>query len=100
MQWIYENHFTFVKILHVFISAGELKFKSFFRFKFLKFKIPFFHLILVGNGFPDFLNGCIINAFYNQWFRSEELRVGKECVSRCRSRWWQYHYKTTNATSN
>src|SRR3546814_17973021 len=23
--------------------------------------------------------------------RSEERRVGKECVSRCRSRWWPYH---------
>src|SRR3546814_17114698 len=24
--------------------------------------------------------------------RSEERRVGKECVSTCRSRWSQYHY--------
>src|SRR3546814_12103522 len=24
---------------------------------------------------------------------SEERRVGKECVSRSRSRWWPYHYK-------
>src|SRR3546814_18374789 len=24
-------------------------------------------------------------------FRSEERRVGKECVSTCRSWWWQYH---------
>src|SRR3546814_16051247 len=24
--------------------------------------------------------------------RSEERRVGKECVSACRSRWSQYHY--------
>src|SRR3546814_14426315 len=23
--------------------------------------------------------------------RSEERRVGKECVSRCRARWWPYH---------
>src|SRR3546814_12171711 len=23
--------------------------------------------------------------------RSEERRVGTECVSRCRSRWWPYH---------
>src|SRR3546814_12559966 len=23
--------------------------------------------------------------------RSEARRVGKECVSMCRSRWWQYH---------
>src|SRR3546814_11189070 len=24
-------------------------------------------------------------------FRSEDLRVGKECVSKCRSRWWPSH---------
>src|SRR3546814_4609555 len=24
-------------------------------------------------------------------FRSEERRVGQECVSTCRSRWWPYH---------
>src|SRR3546814_20312247 len=27
--------------------------------------------------------------------RSEERRVGKECVSTCRSRWQPSHYKTT-----
>src|SRR3546814_16596521 len=29
-------------------------------------------------------------------FRSEERRVGKECVSTCRSRWSPYHSKTTH----
>src|SRR3546814_18643551 len=28
--------------------------------------------------------------------RSEERRVGKECVSTCRSRWSPYHYKQNN----
>src|SRR3546814_11332582 len=28
--------------------------------------------------------------------RSEERRVGKECVSTCRSRWSPYHTKKTN----
>src|SRR3546814_18778212 len=28
-----------------------------------------------------------------QTVRSEERRVGKECVSTCRSRWSPYHYK-------
>src|SRR3546814_8803384 len=28
-----------------------------------------------------------------RWNRSEERRVGKECVSTCRSRWSPYHYK-------
>src|SRR3546814_16446246 len=29
--------------------------------------------------------------------RSEERRVGKECVSTCRSRWSPYHSQKTNA---
>src|SRR3546814_15568197 len=28
---------------------------------------------------------------FGRHFRSEERRVGKECVSPCRSRWSQYH---------
>src|SRR3546814_5612214 len=28
--------------------------------------------------------------------RSEERRVGKECVSTCRSRWSPFHYKNNN----
>src|SRR3546814_14727620 len=42
--------------------------------------VPFFLL-------SDFVEG-----------RSEERRVGKECVSTCRSRWSPYHYKKNNAT--
>src|SRR3546814_7333450 len=30
-------------------------------------------------------------AVYDREGRSEERRVGKECVSTCRSRWSQYH---------
>src|SRR3546814_13418923 len=30
---------------------------------------------------------------YSLLSRSEERRVGKECVSTCRSRWSPYHYK-------
>src|SRR3546814_3914825 len=34
----------------------------------------------------------IEKARYNEdWQRSEERRVGKECVSTCRSRWSPYH---------
>src|SRR3546814_19716512 len=32
--------------------------------------------------------------------RSEERRVGKECVSTCRSRWSPYHEKKKNITVN
>src|SRR3546814_15384141 len=39
----------------------------------------------------------VVQNFANRrlgiWRRSEERRVGKECVSTCRSRWWPYHYK-------
>src|SRR3546814_10943107 len=31
---------------------------------------------------------------------SEERRVGKECVSKCRSRWPTSHYKNTNKSRN
>src|SRR3546814_19370622 len=31
--------------------------------------------------------------------RSEERRVGKECVSTCRSRWSPYHYKNNNSST-
>src|SRR3546814_15048117 len=37
----------------------------------------------------------IMNAL-NLWSRSEERRVGKECVSTCRSRWSPYHKKKNN----
>src|SRR3546814_19716804 len=32
--------------------------------------------------------------------RSEERRVGNECVSTCRSRWSPYHYKKKQDTCN
>src|SRR3546814_18820468 len=32
--------------------------------------------------------------------RSEERRVGKECVSTCRSRWSPYHYKKNTISNN
>src|SRR3546814_19704295 len=35
------------------------------------------------------LGSDVVSPFGNQ--RSEERRVGKKCVSRCRSRWWPYH---------
>src|SRR3546814_15379245 len=39
--------------------------------------------------------GC---APVGQALRSEEHRVGKECVSTCRSRWSPYHYKKKKKT--
>src|SRR3546814_5013192 len=35
--------------------------------------------------------GCICRVIGYDSIRSEERRVGKECVSTCRSRWSPYH---------
>src|SRR3546814_12431950 len=45
--------------------------------------------------------GCVCPSLVrcSRWCnleRSEERRVGKECVSTCRSRWSPYHYKKNN----
>src|SRR3546814_17205249 len=45
------------------------------------------------------------DAFWNDrqaipMARSEERRVGKECVSTCRSRWWPYHEKKKRRQNN
>src|SRR3546814_9593531 len=37
-----------------------------------------------------------VQSGIEQLARSEERRVGKECVSTCRSRWSPYHYKQNN----
>src|SRR3546814_13367453 len=41
-----------------------------------------------------YFNSSVCFAFLSIYFpRSEERRVGKECVSTCRSRWSPYHEK-------
>src|SRR3546814_3329362 len=47
----------------------------------------------IGNGFSwavAFLIGYVLWPFVTVW-RSEERRVGNECVSTCSSRWSRYH---------
>src|SRR3546814_13976126 len=41
--------------------------------------------------FVTYLSGLSSLAYTATQFRSEERRVGKECVSTCRSRWSPYH---------
>src|SRR3546814_2206232 len=41
---------------------------------------------LLGHAYANRTTGV-----YAKYDRSEERRVGKECVSTCRSRWSQYH---------
>src|SRR3546814_1740462 len=38
-----------------------------------------------------YFGGCIAQHRADTGMRSEERRVGKECVSTCRSRWSPYH---------
>src|SRR3546814_7413366 len=40
---------------------------------------------------PALIIGWYFNIAYLREYRSEERRVGKECVSTCRSRWSPYH---------
>src|SRR3546814_14346401 len=40
--------------------------------------------------------GVTWNSPFGPLRRSEERRVGNECVSTCRSRWSPYHYKKTH----
>src|SRR3546814_11260846 len=52
------------------------------------------HLAVPGRGDYDDANLGVFDAQVAQAFalaRSEERRVGKECVSTCRSRWSPYH---------
>src|SRR3546814_13684958 len=54
----------------------------------------------------DLLERQVVPSFYERWqgpvprrWRSEERRVGKECVSKCRSRWSAAHSKKTQTTN-
>src|SRR3546814_20861857 len=45
----------------------------------------------IGPGFSPETTGGQASHYFAQNRRSEERRVGKECVSTCRYRWSQYH---------
>src|SRR3546814_12041267 len=47
--------------------------------------------IVVGYAIPSFLFAVLLIVLFAGGSRSEERRVGKECVSTCRSRWSPYH---------
>src|SRR3546814_14531443 len=70
------------------------------RLMFAAIKIGTFGLLLpvyftVAHRMFPFFAGNLVKG-YKPWrpmWRSEERRVGKECVSTCRSRWSPYHLK-------
>src|SRR3546814_19535061 len=43
--------------------------------------------------FADTVDQPCVDSVFSKYLaaRSEERRVGKACVSTCRSRWWPYH---------
>src|SRR3546814_17370174 len=51
------------------------------------------HLALVHQGIGRQVGELVLDGGA---YRSEERRVGKACVSTCRSRWSPYHYKKHN----
>src|SRR3546814_11504694 len=52
---------------------------------------PNIHVDLEEQVTPAIIKSIAENAVDVGIFRSEERRVGKECVSTCRSRWSRYH---------
>src|SRR3546814_13543894 len=45
----------------------------------------------VGSGMAVAMLATLYGVVLSNLIRSEARRVGKECVSTCRSRWWPYH---------
>src|SRR3546814_12333728 len=57
-------------------------------FFFIPYESNFYMISYIALFYTSFLYHAIKTPEY---FRSEERRVGKECVSTCRSRWSPYH---------
>src|SRR3546814_1368545 len=50
-------------------------------------------------GLRSWIDATYPGVFAPDWIRSEERRVGQECVSTCRSRWWPDHEKKKKTTA-
>src|SRR3546814_13103668 len=62
-----------------------------------EFENPPMALVICGPCCARIRNGLVPDASWTPT-RSEERRVGKECVSTCRSRWSPYHSKKNKDT--
>src|SRR3546814_11621596 len=92
----------------LFRSPSELRHRSNYRGGISGFPSGFQYLICLllkrslsseGAGLSQVdkaILGHICPLFHVGCARSEERRVGKECVSTCRSRWSRYHYNKKN----
>src|SRR3546814_13297471 len=69
--------------------------------------VPILDVLGIALADEEYNGGCVWRAIVwqaalpilGQRCRSVERRVGKECVSTCRSRWSQYHYKKNKIQS-
>src|SRR3546814_18869254 len=55
---------------------------------------------ILGSTLPNYTFSIANTVQYQNFSRSEERRVGKECVSTCRSRWSPYNYKKKRELSD
>src|SRR3546814_11067161 len=85
------NHLSFQRSHIGFQSSNLLRLKNRIEALFKRIRLHFIHIclphtqkILPDRGGYKALAACCPG-------RSEERRVGKECVSTCRSRWSPYH---------
>src|SRR3546814_12772087 len=71
------NHFTSFAVIFAFNSFESCN--------------QLFYSYLAAGFFAAGLALVIATSLAFVFSRSEECRVGKECVSTCRSRWWPFH---------
>src|SRR3546814_20657312 len=57
------------------------------------------HQVLADAAAAEGMDGALVKSLLDE-DRSEERRVGKECVSTCRSRWSPYHKKKKSSNKS
>src|SRR3546814_12841591 len=81
------------------VRAGEMVTFVASGFKGMALNLNTFTVGVVIFGSERFIRQGDIVVRTGQLIRSDERRVGKECVSTCRSRWSPYHYKKQQYTT-
>src|SRR3546814_15481019 len=85
-----------LKALAELLGAAGLQHPTELRPHHIARRIPNGEVRVLSAVFPDLekgelLEGKFRNTIFRTSWRSEERRVGKECVSTCRARWSPYH---------
>ena len=87
---------TFNEIKNSYISSEEKSITKLYRKFSNELKISYATFYRIVNNIDDFFNDSKTKYIEkikktNECYRSEERRVGKECLRLCRSRWSPYH---------